>query len=78
MAQTTDTLMNDEEADQLLRSVNKTKEETNDNGSVKEKLLSPNTTNNPLDFDCSIFNNIPLENEQSNPENHPNFIPISG
>lgn len=77
MEQINDTVMNDEETDQLLHNVNKPKEEISQKGSFKEYLLSPDNTSMPLDFDCNLFNNISLDDEKSNPKNHPNFIPIT-
>lgn len=30
-----------------------------------------------MDFDCTLFNNMSLEEEKDNTTNHPNFIPIT-
>ncbi|XP_019259782.1 PREDICTED: uncharacterized protein LOC109237845 [Nicotiana attenuata] len=77
METTQDTVMHDEEADQLLRGVNKPKEGTHGKDSFKEKLIPSDNNTTPLDFECDAFNNISLEDENTNPANHPNFIPIS-
>lgn len=77
MEEINDTIMNDEEADQLLRSRSRPKEESIGKNSFKEKLISSDNTNTPLDFECKSFSNISLEDENINSKNHPNFIHIS-
>lgn len=57
--------------------MNKPKEGTNGKDSFKEKLISSNNNSTPLEFECNAFNNISLEDENTNLANHPNFIPFS-
>lgn len=71
------TVMNDEEVNQLLRSRNRQKDQSNGKNSFKEKLISSDSTIKHLDFKCNSFRNISLEDENTNPENHLNFILIS-
>lgn len=40
-------------------------------------MISSDNTSTPLDFDCKSFSKISLDDENTNPKNHPNFIPIS-
>lgn len=67
MEEMNDTVMNDEEAGQLLPNINKPKEETNGKDNFKEKLISSDNTNTPMDFECKSFNKVSLANENTNP-----------
>lgn len=69
-----DSTLTNKEEDLLSRSTHKPFTEIE--ASYRDTVINQQTFT-VMDFDCTLFSNLTLEEEKDNTSNHPNFIPIT-
>lgn len=71
--------LTNEEEDLLTRSTNRPKDaDTHIEAQVSYRdTITQKQTFSPMDFDCTIFSSLTLEEKKDNTTNYPNCIPIT-